>query len=123
MSLCLVGVSDFDSLSAYGIFSKMNVLNTFAKLLQSRFTPEVLRARWSEGAFALAFRDQSIMAIEQAAELLVGELEPITFMGDLGGTFTVRVSAACAHFPKETTSLSTLIEAAEYRLASPKAFR
>lgn len=123
MSLCLVGVTDFDNLSNYGMFSKMNVLNTFAKLLQSRFTPDVLRACWSEGAFALAFQNENIAAIEQAASLLIGELEPITFMGDLGGTFTVSVSAACAHYPKETTSLSTLIEAAEYRLASPKTFR
>lgn len=123
MSLCLVGIVDYENLSNFGMFSKMNVLNTFAKLLQSRFTPEVLRGRWSESAFALAFQNESIPAIEQAAALLVGELEPITFMGDLGGTFTVNISAACAHYPKETTSLSTLIEAAEYRLASPKAFR
>jgi DNA-binding response OmpR family regulator len=123
MSLCLIEVDDFDKLDTYGMFAKLNVLSTFAKLIISRFTPEVLRGRWEESGFALAFRNEQGSTVEKASELLAGELEPITFMGDIGGTFSVRVRTASAHYPQETMSLSALVDAAKYRLASPKAFR
>lgn len=123
MSLCLLEIHEFEELDRYGMFAKLNVLSTFAKLIGSRFTPEVLRGRWQESGFALAFRNEDGTTVEKASELLVGELEPITFMGDLGGTFSVRVRCASAHYPQETMSLSALLDAAKYRLASPKAFR
>lgn len=123
MSVCLVQIDNFDALDTYGMFSKMNVLSTFAKVIQSRFTPEVLRGRWGDSGFALAFRNENGATVEKASTFLAGELEPITFMGDLGGTFSVKVRTASAHYPQETMSLRALVDAAEYRLASPKAFR
>lgn len=117
LSLCLLTIDYFDELDRYGIFAGFQVLATIGKLLQSRFKAEVVRGRWGERGFALAFEEDVATSITGAMEQLTQELSQISFAGEFGRKFDVSITYAVASYPTECTRLDDLLDEAKTRLA------
>lgn len=121
VSLLLVQIQDFEKLESYGLFSSITVLTALGDLLKCRFAAETLRGRWSDEGFALAFHGEESQVVKDAAAMLAKEIEQLTFSGDNGVSFTVRVRTAVASYPADALSFKSLGETVKGRLMQAKA--
>src|SRR5262249_21185298 len=64
--LCLCAIDNFDKIGAvHGEFACETVLTTLGRLIRSRYQPGVIKGRWGEKGFALAFaREDTSTVIE-----------------------------------------------------------
>jgi DNA-binding response OmpR family regulator len=120
MSLCLIEISNFDSLENYGLFSSITVLSQLGNLIKCRLPAETLRGRWGDNGFALAFQNEESQVVKDCAAMLLREIEQIIFAGDNGVGFSVRARTSVASYPTDALSFKALIDTVQGRMKAAR---
>lgn len=123
MSICLVEITNFDSLESYGLFSSITVLSQVGNLIKCRLPAETLRGRWGDEAFALAFQNEDGQVVKDCAAMLAREIEQIIFAGDNGVGFSVRIRTSTASYPTDALSFKALVDTVKGRMNVAKSPR
>jgi len=112
-TLALVSVDAFDEVNkAFGMIAAESVLASLGSLIRGRFEPSVIKGRWAERVFALAFSDLTIDQAGQLVHLLNEEFSELDFSGDDGSTFRVSLTVGFACAPHQGINFSALRESA-----------
>lgn len=82
-TLALVSIDDFDELGEkFGSVVAESVICALGALIRGRFEPSVIKARWVERVFVLAFPDLNIDQAGELVTLLEQEFSEIEFSAD-----------------------------------------
>jgi GGDEF domain-containing protein len=109
----LVSIDDFDELGEkFGAVVAESVICALGALIRGRFEPSVIKARWVERVFVLAFPDLNIEQAGELVDLLEQEFSEIEFSADddAGGgdctVFRVSLTAGFAGAPEHGIQFS-----------------
>ncbi len=118
-SLALISVDAFDEVhQAFGMLAAESVLASLGSLIRGRFEPSVVKGRWAERVFALAFTDLTIEQAEQLVLLLDQEFSDLEFDAEDGASFRVSLSVGFAYAPLQGINFTQVREAAAENLLS-----
>jgi DNA-binding response OmpR family regulator/HPt (histidine-containing phosphotransfer) domain-containing protein len=112
VTLAVISIENFETINEHGMFAAMEVVTALGKLLQARFTAEVLRGRLDESIFALACTRDRPQIIVEALQLLANEVQQMTFTNESGQNFGFRLSSAIATYPADAMAYVDLKETA-----------
>ncbi len=92
-TMALVSIDDFDELGEkFGAVVAESVICALGSLIRGRFEPSVIKARWVERVFVLAFPDLSVQQVGELVGLLDKEFSEIEFTADDENETVFRVS-------------------------------
>jgi diguanylate cyclase (GGDEF)-like protein len=98
-SLAIIAVDAFDKVDeTFGNFMAESVIAQLGALIRGRFEPSVVKARWAERSFAIAFPDLDDEQAAQLVALLNDEFSTIEFQAE-DGAFNLSLSAGFATAP------------------------
>ncbi len=116
-TLAFISVDAFDEVNkAFGMIAAESVLASLGSLIRGRFEPSVIKGRWAERVFALAFTDLAIEQAEQLIRLLNQEFSDLEFNAEDGATFRVSVTVGFAGAPAQGVTFNQVREAAAENL-------
>lgn len=92
-TMALVSIDDFDELGEkFGAVVAESVICALGSLIRGRFEPSVMKARWVERVFVLAFPDLNVQQAGELVGLLDKEFSEIEFTADDENETVFRVS-------------------------------
>ncbi|HEY9713946.1 MAG TPA: response regulator, partial [Chroococcales cyanobacterium] len=117
LSVCLLTIDEFASMSTvHSMFGAEQALASLGQLLKCHFKADVLRGRWSEGGFALAFPDESPDVVAEAVGLMLQQFADIKLVSSTIGSFKSTFSAGLAGSFEDGDNVEALINTAYLRL-------
>jgi PleD family two-component response regulator len=108
-TMALVSIDDFDELGEkFGAVVAESVICALGSLIRGRFEPSVIKARWVERVFVLAFPDLSVQQVGELVGLLDKEFSEIEFTADDENetVFRVSLTAGFASAPEQGIQFS-----------------
>ncbi|MDP3506858.1 MAG: response regulator [Candidatus Melainabacteria bacterium] len=106
-TMALVNVDGFDKIDKnFGMAAAESVIFSLGALIRGRFEPSVIKARWAERVFALAFPDLSTDQAQELVELLDQEFSEVEFTTDDERSFRVSLTAGFASAPEQGIQFS-----------------
>jgi diguanylate cyclase (GGDEF)-like protein len=115
--LCLFAIDQYDKIGyQHGEFACESVLSTLSQLIRSRFQPTVVKGRWGEKGFALAFTREEVPTVIEMMELLHDEFSAIQFNGKDGQTFSATFTTGMTCAPQDGALFEELRDKAVQRL-------
>lgn len=115
-ALAIISVDAFEKVDEnFGNFMAESVIAQLGALIRGRFEPSVIKARWAERSFAIAFPDLDEEQAAQLVALLNSEFAFIEFQAE-NSVFNLSLSAGFAAAPDDGTSFVQLRDLAAQKL-------
>jgi diguanylate cyclase (GGDEF)-like protein len=107
--LCLFAIDQFDKIGQeHGEFACETVVATLGRLIRSRFQPKVIKGRWGEKGFALAFASEEVSTVIELMELLHDEFSEVVFDGKKAEGFRVTFTTGMTRAPQDGNNFEQL---------------
>jgi diguanylate cyclase (GGDEF)-like protein len=115
--LCLFAIDQFEKIGEeHGQFACETVIATLGRLIRSRFQPGVIKGRWGEKGFALAFASEDVATVIEMMELLHDDFSAMLFSGQKGESFGVTFTTGMTRAPSDGDNFEELRDRAVQRL-------
>jgi diguanylate cyclase (GGDEF)-like protein len=121
VAVCLIRIDDLLNISIeHGLNGADAVEGALAELIRVHFKADALRARWVDGAFALAVPGENKATIAAALQKLLSEFGSIVFTNDQSAEFRTSFCAGVSGIPDDNTTIENLMNLANVRMSRGK---